>query len=63
MSGKIKTVKTQPNLATREYLQSLFKNIFNYRGEGEDKERERNIDWLPLRGTKPATQACALTGN
>ena len=63
MSGKIKTAKTQPNLATREYLQSLFKNIFNYRGEGEDKERERNIDWLPLRGTKPATQACALTGN
>ena len=32
-----------------------------------EKERERNIDLLPLAhpqlGTWPATQACALTGN
>ena len=38
------------------------------RGEGREKERERNIDvWLPLTrsllGTWPTTQACALTGN
>ena len=41
---------------------------FLERGEGRDKERERNINaWLPLTcptlGTWPATQACALTGN
>ena len=38
------------------------------RGEGREKDRERNINvWLPLEcpalGTWPATQACALTGN
>ena len=38
------------------------------RGEGTEKERERNINvWLPftcpLLGTWPTTQACALTGN
>ena len=38
------------------------------RGEGRDKERERNVNvWLPLThpllGTWPATQASALTGN
>ena len=38
------------------------------RGEGREKERERNIHvWLPLTcpqlGTWPTTQACALTGN
>ena len=38
------------------------------RGEGREKERERNINvWLPLTwpplGTWPTTQACALTGN
>ena len=42
--------------------------LFLERGEGRDKERERNIDvWLPFRhpllGTWPATQACALTGD
>ena len=37
------------------------------RGEGREKERERNIKWLPLMrppppsGTQPATQACAPT--
>ena len=41
---------------------------FLERGEGKDKERERNINvWLPLTcpplGTWPATQACALSGN
>ena len=37
------------------------------RGEGREKERERNIDWLPLThpllGTWSATQARALTEN
>ena len=42
--------------------------IFIDRGEGRDKERERNINvWLPLMspllGTWLATRACALTGN
>ena len=41
---------------------------FLERGEGREKEKERNINvWLPLThpqpGTRPATQACALTGN
>ena len=42
--------------------------LFLERGEGKEKEREGNIIvWLPLMlpllGTWPATQACALTGN
>ena len=42
--------------------------LFLEKGEGREKERERNIHvWLPLMrpllGTWPATQACALTGN
>ena len=50
---------------------SFFKDfiyLFLERGEGREKEKERNINvWLPLvrplLGTWPATQACALTGN
>ena len=49
----------------------LFKDLIYLlldRGEGREKERERNIPvWLPLvcplLETRPATQACALTGN
>ena len=48
----------------------IFKDFINFleRGEGKEKERERNVNvWLPLMtpllGTWPATQACALTGN
>ena len=42
--------------------------LFLDRGEGREKERERNINvWLPvarpLLGIWPATQACALSGN
>ena len=42
--------------------------LFLERGEGREKERERNISvWLPLMwptlGTWPETQACALNGN
>ena len=42
--------------------------LFLERGEGREKEGERNINvWLPLMcpvlRTWPATQACALTGN
>ena len=49
------------------YLKILF-IFFLDRGEGREKERERNTNvWLPLArpllGTWPATQACALTGN
>ena len=49
-------------------LKILFYYLFLERGEGREKERERNTNmWLPLKcpqlGTWPATQACALTGN
>ena len=42
--------------------------LFLERGEGKEKEREKNIHvWLPRAhpqlGTRPVTQACALTGN
>ena len=45
-----------------------FIHLFLERGEGTEKERERNISvWLPLMrplvGTWSATQACALSGN
>ena len=51
------------------FFNNFFKvYLFLEKGEGKEKERERNInEWLPLRhpelGTRPATQACALTGN
>ena len=51
------------------FLKFFFKGfiyLFLERGEGWEKERERNINvWLPLArpllGTWPTTQACALT--
>ena len=51
---------------------AFFKKIFIFiyfleKGEGREKEGERNIDWLPLAclqpGAWPTTQAYALTGN
>ena len=44
------------------------KYLFIFRGEGREKEKERNTNmWLhlviPLLGPWPATQARALTGN
>ena len=56
------------------FFQKLFQflkrfiDLFLDRGEGREKERERNINvWLPLErpllGAWPATQACALTRN
>ena len=52
----------------KEHFLKIFINLFLERGEGREKERERNISvWLPLTypllGTWPATQACALTGH
>ena len=55
-------------------LYNFFKNFLFIRGEGKEKERERNtdvleryMDWLPLShsqlGAWPATQVCALAGN
>ena len=43
-------------------------NLFLERGEGREKERERNINvWLPLMhpllGTWSTTEAFVLTGN
>ena len=56
--------------ATRDFILFFFKIlcIYFYRGEGREKERERNLNvWSslvrPLLGTWPATLACALTGN
>ena len=51
-----------------------FKNLILERGEGREKEMERNIDvrkkcqlaaflYVPQPGTKPTAQACALTGD
>ena len=44
-----------------------FYYLFLERGEGREKERERNISVLPLEhpllGTWPTIPACALTGN
>ena len=58
------------SLPILQQLKDFLKNILFIcfqRGEGTEKERERNINvWLPvthLLGTCPATQACALTGN
>ena len=50
------------------YFFKDFIYLFLERGEGRGKKREGNIIvWLPLMlpllGTWPATQACALTGN
>ena len=49
-------------------LKKDFIYLFLERGEGREKEREKIISvWLaftcPLLGTRPTTQACALTGN
>ena len=55
-------------LWVRVFLKKVFIYLFLERGEGGEKERERNISvWLPLTrpllGTWPTTQACAPTGN
>ena len=52
----------------RYFLKDFIYYLFLERGEGREKERERNINvWLPLAcpllGTWPTTQAYALTGN
>ena len=49
-------------------LKKDFMYLFLERGEGREKEGERNINvWLPpmhpLLGTWPTIQACTLTGN
>ena len=56
-------------MSTKKNQLSFFFLFFKgERGEGREKERERNINaWLPLThsplGTQPTTQARALTGN
>ena len=48
------------------FFYKIFMYLFSERGEGREKERERNIHLFPLArpllGTWPTTQACALTG-
>ena len=57
-----------PNIRDLGFI-LFFKRFYlvSERGKGRDKERERNISWLPLAcpqlQTWPPTQACALTGN
>ena len=65
--------KTCPNyhfisLVSFSFFKKDFIYVFLDRGEGREKERERNISvWLPLThpllGTWPATQAYTLTGS
>ena len=64
--------KLQVKVITIYWANSLKKEtgfiyLFWERGERREKEREKNINWLPLMGpqpgTRPVTQACALTGN
>ena len=50
------------------FSKKYFIYLFLERGEGREKEKDRNINvWVPLAcpipGTLPPTQACALTGN
>ena len=49
------------------YFFKDFTYLLLERGEGREKERKRNISWLPFTrpqlGTWPSTQACALMGN
>ena len=50
------------------YFFKDFIYLFLERGEGREKEREKNINVLlplacPQLGTWPVTQACPLTGN
>ena len=59
---------------TFKFFKILEKTLFLERGEGREKEGEEKnqgeretliccLSHMPQRGTKPATQACALTGN
>ena len=54
-------------LPSQEQSPVLFLNLFLERGEGREKDRERNIDGClshtPTPETEPKTQARALTGN
>ena len=56
------TLLYQNKIFKKDFIYSLFE-----RREVGEKERERNIKWLPLvrlqMQTWPATQACAGTGN
>ena len=55
------------HIITNAVLKNNFIFLFLEKGEGREKERERNNVWLPLirpqLGTWPITQACALTEN
>ena len=62
----MKCIYTASFFKKRSFIHFL--NLPLERGEGREKERERNINvWLPLAcpllGTWLATQACALSGN
>ena len=59
--------RTELNNMDFLFLKKDFIYLFLERGEGREKEKERNIDQLPLAGPQPrtlsTTQARALTGN
>ena len=68
--GKVATyvLKTRFNKGVLfKKIFKIFLNLFLERGEGREKERQRNTNvWLPLTslwGTWPATLACVLTRN
>ena len=72
MSGWLILGTRNPYILAQAAEFLFFKKDFSYlfveRGEGKEKERERNINvWLPLMhsllGTWRTTQVCALTGN
>ena len=61
-------LNAHPAWGTLYFLFKILFILFLERGEGRDRERDRNISvWLPLLcpllGTWPVTQVRALTGN
>ena len=45
---------------TTDLLEKFNFYLFLERGEGKEKERKRNIDWLPLLYASPGEQICNL---
>ena len=65
-AGSMGPQVTQGGLPEEGFLKDVI-DLFLKREEGREKERETNINQLPLihtqPGTKPAAQACALARN
>ena len=66
MQKLIPTYYTNRQILNKTFF--FLKILPPFRERGKEREREGNINvWLPLTlpppGTRPTTQACALTGN